>query len=85
VKITAARGRIDIAGKSFLASDARVEMGENFARGTYWMDFATTDYRMLLDGRVRPADINGWFNGNWWLNFWNARFAFRILLRPFNR
>lgn len=76
VKITAARGRIDIAGKSFLASDARVEMGENFARGSYWMDFSTTDYRMLLDGRLRPADINGWFNGNWWLSFWNARFAF---------
>lgn len=76
VKITAARGRIDIAGKSFLARDARVEMGENFARGSYWMDFATTDYRMLLDGQVRPADINGWFNGSWWLNFWNARFAF---------
>ncbi len=76
VKITAARGRIDIAGKSFLASDARVEMGENFARGSYWMDFSTTDYRMLLDGQLRPADINGWFNGNWWLNFWNARFAF---------
>lgn len=76
VKITAARGRIDIAGQSFRASDARVEMGENFARGTYWMDFATTDYRMLLDGQVRPADINGWFNGNWWMNFWNTRFAF---------
>jgi hypothetical protein len=76
VKITAARGRIDIAGKSFLASDARVELGENFARGSYWMDFATTDYRMLLDGQLRPADINGWFRGDWWLNFWNARFAF---------
>jgi hypothetical protein len=76
VKITAARGRIDIAGKSFLAQDARVEMGESFARGTYWMDFATSDYRMLLDGQLRPANINGWFNGNWWLNFWHPRFAF---------
>ncbi|HEY0864678.1 MAG TPA: AsmA-like C-terminal region-containing protein [Lacunisphaera sp.] len=76
VKITAARGRIDITGTSFLAHDARVEMGENFARGSYWMDFTTTDYRMLLDGRLRPTEINGWFNGNWWLNFWNARFVF---------
>jgi hypothetical protein len=76
VKITAARGRIDIAGMDFLAHDARVEMGENFARGSYWMNFATTDYRMLLDGQLRPADINGWFRGDWWLNFWNTRFAF---------
>lgn len=76
VKLTAARGRIDIVGTDFLAQDARVELDGNFARGSYWMDFATTDYRMLLDGQLRPADINGWFNGDWWLNFWNARFAF---------
>lgn len=76
VKITAARGRIDIEGKSFLAHDARVELGDNFATGSYWMDFGTTDYRMLLKGRLRPAEINGWFRGDWWLNFWNARFAF---------
>ena len=78
VKITAARGQIDIVGMSFLAHDARVELGENFARGSYWMDFTTTDYRMLLDGRLRPPEINGWFRGDWWLNFWNAHFAFPV-------
>ncbi len=76
VPITAARGRIDIRGESFLADDARVELGENFARGSYWMDFATTDYRMLLQGRLTPPAINGWFNGDWWLKFWQERFAF---------
>jgi hypothetical protein len=76
VKIDAARGRIDIVGMSFLAYDARVAMGENEARGSYWMDFATTDYRMLLTGRLRPPDINGWFRGDWWLGFWNDHFAF---------
>ena len=76
VKITAARGRVDIDGMSFLAHDARVEMGENVARGSYWMDFTTTDYRMLLDGHLRPAEINGWFRGDWWVTFWNAHFAF---------
>jgi hypothetical protein len=76
VKIDAARGRIDIVGMSFLAYDARVVMGENEARGSYWMDFATTDYRMLLTGRLRPPDINGWFHGDWWLGFWNDHFAF---------
>lgn len=78
VRITAARGRIDLVGASFLARDARVELGENFARGSYWMDFATTDYRMLLEGRLRPVEINGWFRGNWWLDFWNTRFAFPV-------
>ncbi|MSU46837.1 MAG: hypothetical protein EXS42_06880 [Lacunisphaera sp.] len=76
VKITSARGRIDINGPSFLASDAQVTMSENIARGSYWMDFATTDYRMLLSGRLRPPDINGWFRGDWWTKFWTEHFAF---------
>ncbi|MBI2496813.1 MAG: hypothetical protein HYV75_02405 [Opitutae bacterium] len=76
VKITAARGRIEIRGKSFLAHDARVELADNFATGSYWMDFATTDYRMLLDGRLRPAEINGWFRGDWWRKFWDDHFTF---------
>ncbi len=78
VGITAARGRIEIEGMSFLAHDARVELGENFAHGSYWMNFTTTDYRMLLDGRLRPTEINGWFKGDWWVNFWNAHFAFPV-------
>lgn len=76
VNITAARGRIEIVGTRFLAHEARVTMGENAARGSYWMDFATTDYRMLLTGRMRPMEIEGWFNGGWWSKFWLAHFAF---------
>lgn len=76
VMITAARGRVDIEGMSFLAHDARVELGKSFGHGSYWMDFATTDYRMLLDGGLKPPEINGWFKGDWWLDFWNAHFAF---------
>ena len=79
VKITAARGRIDINGTSFLAHDAQVTLGENLARGSYWMDFATTDYRMLLQGRLRPPEINGWFHGDWWLDFWNSHFTFPVV------
>lgn len=78
VGITAARGRVDLVGRSFLAHEARVTMGDNEARGSYWMDFATTDYRMLLEGRLRPADINGWFRGDWWLTFWNKYFDFPV-------
>ncbi|MFZ5495162.1 MAG: AsmA-like C-terminal region-containing protein [Verrucomicrobiota bacterium] len=76
VRITAARGRIDLTGASFLAHDARIAAGGSAARGSYWMDFGTTDYRMLLAGRLHPADINGWFRGDWWASFWNRWFAF---------
>lgn len=76
VQITAARGRIDIVGTSFLAHDARVELDDNFATGSYWMDFKTSDYRMLLTGRLRPLEINGWFKTEWWHNFWSRNFDF---------
>jgi hypothetical protein len=77
VKVTAARGRIDIKGTDFLAYDAYAQIGaDNFARGSYWMDFASTDYRMLLEGQLRPVEIAGWFKGDWWPTFWNRYFAF---------
>ncbi len=76
VKISSLRGRIDIVGTSFLAHDARVNLGENYGEGSYWMDFATLDYRMLLNGRLRPVEINGWFRGDWWRDFWNDHFTF---------
>ena len=76
VPITSARGRVGIAGKNLLAQDARVTLGDNSARGSYWMDFGTTDYRMLLEGRLHPVAISGWFRGDWWPGFWNRWFAF---------
>lgn len=76
VRIGSARGRIDLDGPGFLAHDARVTIGDSTARGSYWMNFTTTDYRMLLEGRLRPGDINGWFRGDWWMTFWNRFFAF---------
>jgi hypothetical protein len=71
VQITSTRGRIDVdAGMNFLAYDAQLVAGENEARGSYWMNFHTFDYRMLLAGKLRPPDISGWFRGDWWPNFW---------------
>jgi hypothetical protein len=76
VGVTAARGRIEIDGTSFLAHEAYAAIGPSQARGSYWMDFATTDYRMLLLGRLRPLEISGWFRGDWWPRFWNRYFSF---------
>ncbi len=80
VKLTSARGRIDIEGMDFLAYDAQVELGENVARGSYWMNFHTIDYRMLLNGKLRPQEIAGWFTGDWWNEFWNDHFSFSSAL-----
>ncbi len=79
VKISSARGRIDITGMNFLAYDARVETADDDeARGSYWMNFRTTDYRMLLTGHLRPPNISGWFHGDWWTSFWNEHFTFPV-------
>jgi len=78
VQVTSTRGRIDVDAKmNFLAYDAEVVAGENLARGSYWMNFRSLDYRMLLIGRLRPPDITGWFRGEWWPNFWK-NFAFPV-------
>jgi hypothetical protein len=73
VKVTLARGRIDAdADGNFLAHDALAAIGENYARGSYWMNFRTHDYRMLLAGQLRPPEISGWFRGDWWPEFWRS-------------
>lgn len=43
-------------------------VGENFARGRFEQDFATRDYRFLLEGRLRPMALSPWFH-DWWPNF----------------
>ena len=61
-----ARGDVSFEGTRFAARRAYVRSGENFASGSYEMDFATKDYRYLLSGRLRPLDISPWFLGHWW-------------------
>ncbi|HET7535512.1 MAG TPA: hypothetical protein VFJ90_03605, partial [Candidatus Didemnitutus sp.] len=76
VLITGVRGRIDVdAAMNFLAYDALLQCGDNYARGSYWMNFSSMNYRMLLTGQLRPPAISGWFRGDWWPDFW-ANFAF---------
>ena len=45
-------------------------VGENYARGSFEQDFASRDYRFLLEGRLRPLDIGPWFH-EWWPNFFH--------------
>lgn len=81
VPVTRTRGRIEADSRgNFLASDALAAIGENYGRGSYWMNFRTRDYRMLLTGQLRPPAISGWFLGNWWPEFW-SNFTFPSLPR----
>jgi hypothetical protein len=58
-------GRVNISGHDLRVTDIITSQGENRARGSYTMDMTTLDFRFLLTGQMRPADIGGWF-GPWW-------------------
>ncbi|MDP1581105.1 MAG: AsmA-like C-terminal region-containing protein [Candidatus Didemnitutus sp.] len=71
VKVTSTRGTITVdAAGNFLAEDAFVTAGQNYASGSYWMNFSSLDFRMLLRGGLQPPTIAGWFRSDWWLDFW---------------
>ena len=73
--LDAAGAHVVYAGPDLQVTDLFLRQGENVARGTYTMDTATRDYRFLLQGRLRPLDISGWFK-DWWPRFWkNFDFA----------
>jgi hypothetical protein len=57
-------------GRHFSASEAAARIGDNFAHGTFAQDLQTLDYRFLLEGRLRPLAISGWFR-EWWPNFFH--------------
>lgn len=73
VAVTSLRGHVVFDRDfNFTATDARVTAGANHARGSYWMNFRTWDFRYLLAGSMQPMDITGWIRGEWWRNFWRA-------------
>ena len=62
------RATVEFDGRHFHAPEAWARIGQNFAHGTYDHDITTRDFRFLLEGRLRPLDIGGWFR-EWWPNF----------------
>jgi hypothetical protein len=68
VHLDAVGGEIEFDGRRLLAHHAFARLGENFARGSFFQDFQTLDYRFLLAGQLRPLAISGWF-GKWWPSF----------------
>lgn len=68
VPIDAGGAEIEFDGRHFVARHAFAQIGENFARGSFFNDFATGEHRFLLEGRLRPLVIAPWF-GKWWSPF----------------
>ena len=69
VALDGASAHLAYAGHDLQVTDLVLRQGDNRARGSYTMDTATRDYRFLLQGRLRPLDIAGWFK-EWWPHFW---------------
>ncbi len=69
-------GDIELDARRFYAHHAFARLGPNLARGSYEQDFTNLQYRFLLEGRLRPLDISGWF-GRWWPTFF-GEFAFPL-------
>lgn len=63
-------GHVSWDGRHFLASPAFARIGDDFANGSYGMDAKTRDFRFLLQGRLRPPAIAGWFR-EWWPRLWS--------------
>jgi hypothetical protein len=68
VMIDEARGRVEFDGRWLKAPEAFARLGTSFARGSYEEELATRRYRFLLEGRLRPLEIAGWFP-KWWREF----------------
>jgi hypothetical protein len=57
------------AARLLRADDLLLIQGDSQATGSYEMDTETLAFRFLLDGRLRPMAIEGWFS-RWWDNLW---------------
>ena len=68
VPIDGGHAEFEFDGRYFNARHAYAKLGENFARGSFFNDFATGEHRFLLEGRLRPLAIAPWF-GKWWTPF----------------
>ena len=72
VVLEAAESSFNFADGQLICPDAMLRTPASVARGRYEMDVATRDYRFLLNGHLRPADIDEWLSESWprfWKNF----------------
>ena len=39
--------------------------------GTFHQDLITKDYRLLVEGKLNPSNLNAWIQKNWWTYLWD--------------
>ncbi len=72
VALESAEATFTYADGQLVAPEAMLRTHDSMARGSYEMDTTTLDYRFLLAGKLRPADIDEWLDETWprfWKNF----------------
>jgi len=71
VKIDELRAELDCDRERIWAPRAYARLGDDYARGSFEQELATANYRLLLDGRLRPLHITPWIAGSWWGDFFS--------------
>ena len=74
VRLDEGHAVVELDPTRFYSPEAYGTIGANFARGSYEQDLQTRQFRLLLEGRLRPLDVSGWFRP-WWSGFF-AQFEF---------
>lgn len=69
VTLDQAAASFELTGTSLAFDGIVLKQGPSVARGSYRMDTSSRDFRFILDGRLQPLGISGWFR-EWWPNFW---------------
>lgn len=69
VPLDGASATFSFSGSTVEFKDIVLKQGASVAAGSYRMDTQTKNFRFILDGRLQPAGIEGWFK-EWWSRFW---------------
>ncbi len=69
VALDRASAEFELSGTTLRFRDIVLKQGPSIAQGSYRMDTDSMEFRFLLDGRLRPEGISGWFR-EWWPDFW---------------
>ncbi|HRE81805.1 MAG TPA: AsmA-like C-terminal region-containing protein [Opitutaceae bacterium] len=69
VPLDGASATFSVSGSTVEFKDIVLKQGASVAAGSYRMDTQTKDFRFILDGRLQPVGIQGWFK-EWWSRFW---------------
>lgn len=60
-----------LRGSTLRFDDIVLRTRASLARGSYEMDTSNREFRFLLEGKLQPADIAGWFR-DWWPRLWST-------------